>query len=655
MKLNNILVIIKISLVLCLLNSGSAFKTQKEMNMLEFMNGFYSSDKKAENLILNAEKKSHESHHESNPIHKAVAHKLTPHLKTKKHHAKVRSRHNNFRFKSMQNGTAAPGGAAGNQTLGEFEYNQILLSNQTFMGSNSTPAYPKPASPNIFIEGELFISSETFKNVDRFPPVLLKNGTMENIVTDPDNFRINRQGCEGTTCKLNFYFRLAPDLHLYYSSYGKDLNVLGSISIKNMIKVSDPLAPYFSSCGMTYCFNIEDTVNSEWKLCAKSWKAAMQWVCAIKKALDVDDPTCASYDKNIVIIEKKIKEPIVIIPLPSPHCNENWNYQQRGDDWECECIEGVEQSPIDLPLAKDCIDSPVRPLTAYNDIDVKSPIETIEKVQMVGEAMKIELFKNALRIFNHNMGKVTTIDGAVYHAEEIVFHTPSQHSIDGKFYDMEIEIIHYGQSVGDIAKQLSLNFVIKKKPGVYNKFFESIDVFNLPDPINKQKPLINNLYIPNILFTSDDTETPMMKPYSFYTYQGSLSSPPCNERTIVYVASRPVELSTTQITLFQEALRVPDLVDPKGNIIVSDQKAQSARKTQELNGRPIFYYDHEKYCGPDLIPKVPEPKGHYEKVQQKATNYFYVNGEKPSGLPGAFVVTEKEAKGTDPQALGANS
>ena len=109
--------------------------------------------------------------------------------------------------------------------------------------------------------------------------------------------------------------------------------------------------------------------------------------------------------------------------------------------------------------------------------------------------MKIQLFKNALRIFHHNMGKVTTIDGAVYHAEEIVFHTPSQHSIDGKFYDMEIEIIHYGQSVGDIAKQLSLNFVIKKKPGVYNKFFESIDVFNLPDPINKQKPLINNLYI----------------------------------------------------------------------------------------------------------------------------------------------------------------
>jgi len=99
-----------------------------------------------------------------------------------------------------------------------------------------------------------------------------------------------------------------------------------------------------------------------------------------------------------------------------------------------------------------------------------------------------------------------------------------------------------------------------KKPGIYNKFFEAIDVFNLPDPINKDKPLINNLYIPNILFQSEDTETPIMKPFSFYTYQGSLTSPPCNERTIVYVASRPVQLSTTQIILFQESLRVPDLI-----------------------------------------------------------------------------------------------
>jgi hypothetical protein len=125
------------------------------MNMLEFMNGFYSSDKKAENLILKSKEKTRESAN-----HKTAAnHKSVPHLKMKKHHAKIRSRHNNFRFKSMQNGTAAPGGAAGNQTLGEFEYNQILLSKQTFMRSNSTPAYPKPQSQT---QSSLFVFDLSF-------------------------------------------------------------------------------------------------------------------------------------------------------------------------------------------------------------------------------------------------------------------------------------------------------------------------------------------------------------------------------------------------------------------------------------------------------------------------------------------------------------
>ena len=41
------------------------------------------------------------------------------------------------------------------------------------------------------------------------------------------------------------------------------------------------------------------------------------------------------------------------------------------------------------------------------------------------------------------------------------------------------------------------------------------------------------------------------------------------------------------------------------------------------------------------------PKGHYEKIKKRVTKYLYVNGEKPSGLASAFVVSEKEAKGTD--------
>ena len=137
----------------------------------------------------------------------------------------------------------------------------------------------------------------------------------------------------------------------------------------------------------------------------------------------------------------------------------------------------------------------------------------------------------------------------------------------------------------------------------------------------------------------------MMKPFSFYTYQGSLTAPPCTERTIMYIAAKPIELGTTALQLFEEALRMPDLMDTRGNVIISKVLPENNRNIQNLNGRAVFFYDHVKYCGPDQIKKPVKPKGHYEKKINKNIEYFFVNGKNPSGLPGAFVVSEKEAVG----------
>jgi len=145
-----------------------------------------------------------------------------------------------------------------------------------------------------------------------------------------------------------------------------------------------------------------------------------------------------------------------------------------------------------------------------------------------------------------------------------------------------------------------------------------------------------------------------MTPFSFYTYSGSLTAPPCNEKTIHYVASEPIGVSSTVIELFKEALIIPDLQDDNGAIIQNnDSILVSNRQPQKLNGRPVFHYDHKKYSCPTFkklrrrggITADPAKGGHYEKKESSATSYFFVEGPQPSGLPGAFVVTEKEALG----------
>jgi carbonic anhydrase len=266
-----------------------------------------------------------------------------------------------------------------------------------------------------------------------------------------------------------------------------------------------------------------------------------------------------------------------------------------------------------------------------------------------GEPLKIKFIDNSLRIIHENMGKIVTLDGAIYHAQEIVIHTPAEHKIGGKNYDMEVQILHYGMTVGDIAKQVILSFLFEKKAGVYNKFLDDLDIFNLPNTLSKEMDLTTNIFIPKLLFSNEVNGMPAMKPFSFYTYQGSLTAPPCTESTIVYVASQPLAVGTLHLQLLQEALRVPDMMDNKGNVIVSDSIAKSSRDVQPLNGRPVFHYSHEKYCGPDENTKKDqeEEPGHYEKVLSAMTKYFYVSDSKPSGIPGAFVVSEKEALGKE--------
>jgi carbonic anhydrase len=281
----------------------------------------------------------------------------------------------------------------------------------------------------------------------------------------------------------------------------------------------------------------------------------------------------------------------------------------------------------------------------YYDVDFKQVKTTKDGAIKSHETLKLKYETNSLRIKYENFGELVTIDGSVYRAQEIVFRTPAEHTIDGQKYDMEMQVIHYGQTSGDISKQAVLCFLFSSKPGVYNKFIDDVDFFNLPNPLHPVRELINNIYIPKVFYNSENEDVAIMKDFSFYTYQGSLTEPPCTERTIMYVAAKPIQLGTTAIQLFQEALRMPDLQSSKGDVIVSTKLPMNSRKVQKRNGRHVYYYDAgDVNCAKKTSSYTPRTVGHYEKVPKHLTQYFYVSGEKPSGLPGALVVSKNEAK-----------
>jgi carbonic anhydrase len=552
-------------------------------------------------------------------------------------------------------------------------FNGMFLNNAMKSGEQPASSEPAPtgAEPKVsepaptgsvpapaMIEDFLAISSYEFLRPSRFPPIVLPTGEKVPIQLKKDNFRVNslfKTGKSEAKTEFGFWFRLTGT-HIYYAASKTDLNILGAIDVESIEE-----AEYDENDDPKFCFKLKDMNQHNWKLCGLTEKIRAKWICRLKFHLGlIDKPTCDKIESNKkadvtlqkIEIENKKTQPIILIPLPSHKCNDKWNYESKGGDWECGCKEGKEQSPIDLPNFSAAIPSPVAPLFDYQRVSAVSDITTLDGQLKSKEHIKLKYYANALRIFHPNFGKLVTLDGTVYHAEEIVFHTPSEHTIDGKRYDMEMQVIHYGQSKGDIAKQVVLSFLFEKKPGIYNKFLDDVDFFDLPNPLMKSRDITSDLFIPKVLHSADDSGiVSSMKPFSFYTYTGSLTFPPCSEKTIHYVASEPIPIASAPLDLMKEALMNPDVEneETKDLYVDSGEPKENYRDVQPLNGRPVFYFDHKLYCGqPAGSEYTVKKSGHYEKYNKKMTQYFYVNSETPSGLPGSYLVDQNEAKGIKP-------
>lgn len=384
-------------------------------------------------------------------------------------------------------------------------------------------------------------------------------------------------------------------------------------------------------------------------------KIKLKWLCDLQdmvhttKSMVCGGKGAAGSDTNKPQYKvKDIIHPSFLIPLPAPNCNEKWDYKKAGADWTCKCEEGDNQSPIDLPPVKKAIRTVISPLFQFESVPAKADQDAHDGLVQSGEYHRIYYREGALRLYANTFGKIVTLDGAGYYCNQIDFHTPSEHKINNKSFDMEMKVICYAKTEGDFGKMLTLSFMFKKQPGAYNKFLDRLDYLNLPNPEEKFQQLKEEMFIPNIFMDEDISGNGDMIPFSFFNYQGSTTQPPCNEKTIVMVASEPLYASHTTLDLFREALSVSDKTDAHGRILESPKNLENRREVQPLKGRPVFHYDKSSECpvykntnGNDHHQK----EGHYEKRTTKMFNYFHVNSDKPSGLPNAFVVTNAEAQG----------
>lgn len=198
------------------------------------------------------------------------------------------------------------------------------------------------------------------------------------------------------------------------------------------------------------------------------------------------------------------------------------------------CGTGKEQSPIDIKSAQP---------------------EDLKNLEFSYHPVPAEITNNGhTQQVNVPEGLDFTVGDEKYELQQFHFHTPSEHTINGKPAVAEVHFVHMNKE-GELAVVAALVQEGKSHQDAYQVLSDSL-----------QKEAGDSASVGK----SDlDVSSLLPKDKQFATYEGSLTTPPCTEGVAWYVLDTPVELSKEQIDDLHSVL------------------GENARPVQSLNNRTV--------------------------------------------------------------------
>lgn len=180
------------------------------------------------------------------------------------------------------------------------------------------------------------------------------------------------------------------------------------------------------------------------------------------------------------------------------------------------CGEGKAQSPIDI---RDAVE------TALVDIDFHYG-ETANNIVNNGHTIQVDVDAGSHIVYN----------GITYDLLQFHFHAPSEHTIAGEAAPMEIHFVHKDRNSNNLAV---VGILLSEGDGENAAYKPIID--NMPAEAGEAAPVGEDIALAALL--------PERRGY--FTYQGSLTTPPCSEVVRWLLLDTPVELSSAQIAAYR--------------------------------------------------------------------------------------------------------
>ena len=222
---------------------------------------------------------------------------------------------------------------------------------------------------------------------------------------------------------------------------------------------------------------------------------------------------------------------------------QQWSYGGKTgpDHWDKlepefeQCKLGQFQSPIDIPDAH----------TRKGDFPPLLFVYKPSPLKVVDNGRTIQV--------NYAPGSSVSVGGKRYELVQFHFHKPSEEKIDGRGHDMEVQLVHKGPD----GKLAVLAVLLDR--GSENALIKAV-WDNLPK-VKEKEVALDGVSINAVDLLPGDK--------GYYSFTGSLTTPPCSQEVTWYVLKTPSKLSAEQYARFEKIYQM------------------NARPVQPLNGRDI--------------------------------------------------------------------
>ena len=201
-----------------------------------------------------------------------------------------------------------------------------------------------------------------------------------------------------------------------------------------------------------------------------------------------------------------------------PAHEHHWDYgtdngPAHWEEFSGTCGKGIHQSPVNI--------IPGKTMAMNHDYDLSMHEDVTGMATVIDNG-------HSIKVTPEHGGSIT-LHGEEFHLLQFHFHGKSEHTVDGKRYDMVAHMVHQNSKTKQLAV-VAIFFEEGKESEILNQVIGHVGSSVKLDPQE--------------LLPTDSAH--------YYHYIGSLTTPPCSENVQWYLLKTPRTASAAQISHFRK-------------------------------------------------------------------------------------------------------